>query len=194
LRCGIELRLGPSQIKVFSLYFINFWETINVFQLISQSYSKIQIFQKKFILGSIGSSWQWLQFKIQLFPLRKKEQGVVDGGCDLRNKYTTTFGSPTAQKICSNFSIRRRSFLFIDILSFFSYRIKILILCTFLITFSQIRFLQNSLAWTEKKSNWILIYATRHTIRINLKHKFNVATHKKWRYLFLYHIYMILTH
>jgi hypothetical protein len=46
-----------AQIKVFSLYFINFWETINVFQLISQGYSKIQIFQKKFLLGSIGSSW-----------------------------------------------------------------------------------------------------------------------------------------
>jgi hypothetical protein len=44
----IELRLGPSQIKVFSLYFINFWETIIVFQLISQGDSKIQIFQKKF--------------------------------------------------------------------------------------------------------------------------------------------------
>jgi hypothetical protein len=54
---GIELRLGPSQIKVFSLYFINFSETINVFQLISQGCSKIQIFQKKFFLGSIGSSW-----------------------------------------------------------------------------------------------------------------------------------------
>jgi hypothetical protein len=54
---GIELRLGPSQIKVFSLHFINFWETINGFQLISQGYSKIQIFQKKFFLRSIGSSW-----------------------------------------------------------------------------------------------------------------------------------------
>jgi hypothetical protein len=31
------------------------------------------------------------------------------------NKYTITFGSPTAQKICSNYSIRRWSFLFIDI-------------------------------------------------------------------------------
>jgi hypothetical protein len=30
------------------------------------------------------------------------------------NKYTTTFGSPTAQKICSNYSIRRWSFLFIE--------------------------------------------------------------------------------
>jgi hypothetical protein len=30
---------------------------INVFQLISQGYSKIQLFQKKFLLGSIGSSW-----------------------------------------------------------------------------------------------------------------------------------------
>jgi hypothetical protein len=43
---GIELLLGPSQIKVFPLYFINFGETINVFQLISQGYSKIQIFQE----------------------------------------------------------------------------------------------------------------------------------------------------
>jgi hypothetical protein len=32
-----------------------------------------------------------------------------------KNKYTTTFGSPTAQKICSNYSIRRWSFLFIDV-------------------------------------------------------------------------------
>jgi hypothetical protein len=30
-----------------------------------------------------------------------------------KNKYTTTFGNPTAQKICSNYSIRRWSFLFI---------------------------------------------------------------------------------
>jgi hypothetical protein len=43
----MELKLGPSQIKVFFLYFINFWETINVFQLISQGCSDIQIFQKK---------------------------------------------------------------------------------------------------------------------------------------------------
>jgi hypothetical protein len=56
-RPGIQLRLGPSQIKVFPLYFINFCETINVFQLISQGHSKIQIFQKKFFLVSIGSSW-----------------------------------------------------------------------------------------------------------------------------------------
>jgi hypothetical protein len=35
---GIELRLGPSQIKAFSLYFINFWITINVFQLIEYKY------------------------------------------------------------------------------------------------------------------------------------------------------------
>jgi hypothetical protein len=56
-KAGIELRLGPSQIKVFSSYFINFWETIHVFQFISQGYSKIKIFQKKFFLGSIGSSW-----------------------------------------------------------------------------------------------------------------------------------------
>jgi hypothetical protein len=43
----------------FSIYFINFWEKINVFQLIllAQGYSKIQIFQKKFFLESIGSSW-----------------------------------------------------------------------------------------------------------------------------------------
>jgi hypothetical protein len=54
---GIVLILGPFQIKVFSLYFINFWETINHFQLTSQGYNKIQIFQKKFFLGSIGSSW-----------------------------------------------------------------------------------------------------------------------------------------
>jgi hypothetical protein len=31
-----------------------------------------------------------------------------------KNKYTTTFESPTAQKICSNYSIRRWSFLFIS--------------------------------------------------------------------------------
>jgi hypothetical protein len=30
-----------------------------------------------------------------------------------KNKYTTTFGSPNAQEICSNYSIRRWSFLFI---------------------------------------------------------------------------------
>jgi hypothetical protein len=30
-----------------------------------------------------------------------------------KNKYTTSFGGPTAQKICSNYSIRRWSFLFI---------------------------------------------------------------------------------
>jgi hypothetical protein len=36
---GIELRLGLSQINVFSLYFINIWETINVSQLIAQGYS-----------------------------------------------------------------------------------------------------------------------------------------------------------
>jgi hypothetical protein len=35
-----------------------------------------------------------------------------------KNKYTTTFGSPTAQKICSNYSIRRWSFLFITKLVF----------------------------------------------------------------------------
>jgi hypothetical protein len=37
-----------------------------------------------------------------------------------KNKYTTTFGSPTAQKICSNYSIRRWSFLYIqlDIMAF----------------------------------------------------------------------------
>jgi hypothetical protein len=52
---GIELRLGPSQIRVFSLYFINFWETINGFQLISQGYSKIHIFRKKFFLEAAGS-------------------------------------------------------------------------------------------------------------------------------------------
>jgi hypothetical protein len=52
-------QIRPSQTKVFSLYFINFWETINVFQLISRGYiySKIQIFQKKFFLGSFESSW-----------------------------------------------------------------------------------------------------------------------------------------
>jgi hypothetical protein len=51
----MELRLGPSQIMVFSLYFINFLETINVFQLISQGYSKIQIFQIFFFLKAAGS-------------------------------------------------------------------------------------------------------------------------------------------
>jgi hypothetical protein len=30
-----------------------------------------------------------------------------------KNKYTTSFGSPTAQEICSNYSITRWSFLFI---------------------------------------------------------------------------------
>jgi hypothetical protein len=54
---GIELSLGPSQIKVVFLYFINFSETINVFQLISQGYSKIQYFRKSFLGRSIGSSW-----------------------------------------------------------------------------------------------------------------------------------------
>jgi hypothetical protein len=89
-----------------------------------------------------------LQFRIQLFPLRKTGQGVVDGGCDLRTKKiivatglrltggaqpiffpkstknmnTTTFGSPTAQEICSNYSIRRWSFLFIPF-EFESYQI-----------------------------------------------------------------------
>jgi hypothetical protein len=57
-RSGIELRLGPSQIKVFNLYFINFSETINVCQLISQGYSRIQLFQKKI--------FPWKHWKKQL--------------------------------------------------------------------------------------------------------------------------------
>jgi hypothetical protein len=44
-----------------------------------------------------------------------------------KNKYTTTFGSPTAQKICSNYSIRRWSFLFIST-SLYKYDILILII------------------------------------------------------------------
>jgi hypothetical protein len=52
----IELRLGSSQIKIFSLYFIYFGETINVFQLISQGCSKIQIFQKKISLEALEAT------------------------------------------------------------------------------------------------------------------------------------------
>jgi hypothetical protein len=42
----------------------------------TQGYSKIEIFQKKIFFGSIG------------FPLRKTEQGVVDGGCDPRMNFS----------------------------------------------------------------------------------------------------------
>jgi hypothetical protein len=43
-----------------------------------------------------------------------------------KNKYTTTFGSPIAKKICSNYSIRRWSFLFIyfEIINLYKLDIK----------------------------------------------------------------------
>jgi hypothetical protein len=50
---GIELRLEPSQIKAFSLYLINVWEKINVFQLISQIILKYKYFRKSFSLEAL---------------------------------------------------------------------------------------------------------------------------------------------
>jgi hypothetical protein len=79
---GIELRLGPSQIKVFSYYFIHFWETINVFQLISQGYSKIQIFQKKVSLVALEAAGSGSKLGFNYSHLEKQETGKT--GCDLR--------------------------------------------------------------------------------------------------------------
>jgi hypothetical protein len=63
--------LDPFKLRLCP-YISSLSEDNQCFQLILQGYSKIQIFQKKKFFG------------IQLFPLRKTGQGVVDGGCDLR--------------------------------------------------------------------------------------------------------------
>jgi hypothetical protein len=54
---GIELRLGPPQIKFFSLYFINFWETINFFQLVSGSFHPNSTKKKENDTHGHGSVW-----------------------------------------------------------------------------------------------------------------------------------------
>jgi hypothetical protein len=71
---GIELRLGPSQIKFFSLYFTNFWEPINVFQLISQGYSKIQLFQKFFSLEALEAAGSGSNLGFNYSHLEKQDK------------------------------------------------------------------------------------------------------------------------
>jgi hypothetical protein len=69
---GTELRLGPSQIKVFP-YISSISEKQSMFfNWYHKVVVKYKYFTKKNFLGS-----SWLQFRIQLFPLRKTEQGVV---------------------------------------------------------------------------------------------------------------------
>jgi hypothetical protein len=71
---GMELRIGPFQIKVFSLYFINFWETINVFQLISQSCREIQIFQKKNSMEALEAAGSGSNLRFNYSHLKKQDK------------------------------------------------------------------------------------------------------------------------
>jgi hypothetical protein len=59
---------------VFSLYFINFWEKINVFQLLSQGYSKIQIFQKKNSLEALEAAGSGSKLGFSYSHLEKQDK------------------------------------------------------------------------------------------------------------------------
>jgi hypothetical protein len=70
--------------KVFSLYFINFWAKINVNQCKNQGYiAKYEYLRKSFSLEALEAAGSGSNLGFNYSP-RKTEQGVVDGGCDLK--------------------------------------------------------------------------------------------------------------